>query len=64
MRRFYLVAAVSLLFVLGCQSSNSSDGSKPDAEKGDGIKVRAPGVKVDIERGEKKKVDVEVHPNR
>lgn len=64
MRRSFLLAAVPSLFILGCQSSNTTEGSKPDAEKGDGIKIRAPGVNVDIDRGDKKKVDVEVHPNR
>src|SRR5436190_21245137 len=49
MRRVFAGAMVFVMCAIGCQSSQTSDAAPKDDQKGR-IKVRAPGVDVDIER--------------
>jgi hypothetical protein len=66
MRRvLFATAAISVAAIVGCSQSPNTPQEQRAAEKQEGgIKVRAPGVDVDIEKSPKKKVGVDVHPNR
>jgi hypothetical protein len=64
MLRSILLAAFSTLLAIGCESSTPTEPVPQNPERNGEIKVRAPGVKVDVGRGDKKKVDVDVQPNQ
>jgi hypothetical protein len=65
MRSIFLAASLCAL-AIGCSpASTEKQNHDEGAPNKDGrVKVHAPGVDVDIEKGDKKKVDVDVHPNR
>ncbi len=65
MRSIFLAAAFCAL-AAGCTPRSTEKQYHDDAvpSKESRVKVHAPGVDVDIQKGEKKKVDVDVLPNR
>jgi predicted RNase H-like nuclease len=63
--RSIFVAAALCAFATGCTPASSEKQNYDDRVPNTGgkVKVHAPGVDVDIEKGAQKKVDVDVHPN-
>jgi hypothetical protein len=57
-----LLGSALLILTLGCsQSAPTGDGKQTTTEREGGVKVRAPGVNVDVGKSDgKRKVDVEV----
>jgi len=63
-RALFAMAAVSIAWFAGCGRAPDTAKEQHPAERQGGIKVHAPGVDVEIEKGPKKKGDVDVHSNR
>jgi hypothetical protein len=59
MIRQLVPAAMLSLFLAGCGGATTQSNAPPTNDGA--VKVRAPGVNVDIQKGDKKKVDVEVN---
>ena len=68
MVRFALFAAVVTIGLIGCNGQDDRPAPRPKdtsspARKEGGVHIDAPGVNVDVERGNKK-VNVDVDPKR